>query len=134
MPDQKDTKMQLAVSAEEAEAIKSAAAQQGISVSQYLHARVFEGHSPPLSTPGDGVEWMGKFEGLLRHLVYITNRIHCATFSIPAAANVLTEDRLQQIYDETAEEGRRYLAALPEHIAKTQARITAPPAGEKGAA
>ncbi len=85
--------------------------------------------SDPTETPNH------HFEALLRHLIYITNRTHIAVYSIAENAGTLTTDRLQIIYDDAVTAGLRYMAELPEIIAKAQAQIaaqtnTAPPAAE----
>ena len=100
-------KLTFGASAEEADTIKAAASQRGVSVSQYLHAKVFEEHAPALNTPGDGVKFMSRLEALLRHLIYIANKIHIATYAIAEASHVLTEGQLQKVYDESAEEAVR---------------------------
>lgn len=124
MPEQ--TKLTVTVTSDEAEAIKAAASQRGVSVSQYLHAKVFEKHSPPLSAPGDGVEWMSKFEALLRQAIYLANRVHVVSFALAEAVGTLTVDQLQKVYDESAEEADRYVTQeLPKRIATLQAQLAA---------
>ncbi len=114
------------VSADEAEAIKAAAATFGMSVSEYVRSKV-------LAPAGQGPQ--GNFDALLRYLIYITNRTHMAVYAIAGNAGTLTTDRLQTIYDDAVTEGLRCMAELPERMAKTQAQIaaqtnTAPPAAE----
>jgi len=117
MPDRQ--RFYITVSEAEAETLARAASQQGVAISQYLYTKAFEASTP---VPSDGVKRIDNVEALLRHLIYIANRIHCAMFLIPETAGTLSTDQLQTIYANAAEESINYLAALPQHIAKTQGK------------
>jgi hypothetical protein len=119
MPDRQQ-RFYITVSEAEAETLARAASQQGVAISQYLYTKVFEANTAP---PSDGVQPpANNVNALLRHLIYIANRIHIATFAIPETAGTLTSEQLQAIYKDAAEETTNYLAALPQHLANTQGK------------
>jgi uncharacterized protein (DUF1778 family) len=71
MPVEEERKVSFRISAEEDEIIKGAAREQGISVSEYVRARVL---SDGLTSDKGVIEnLVPHLEGLLRHLVYITS-------------------------------------------------------------
>ncbi len=128
MDEKERQKLTVLVTAEEAESIKASAAKLGISVSEYIRNRTLARASDPPA---------GSFEALLRHLIFILTRLHVSVFAIAEAASTLSTEQLERVYDDALDEGLRYLAELPQHLAKAQQRLaaqtnTAPPAAEKG--
>jgi hypothetical protein len=128
--DEKQQVMSFKLSEEEAEAIKTAASTEGISVSEYLRNR---------AVPRSNETSPANLEPLIHHLIYMVNRLHIAVFSIPEVAGTLSTDQLRTIYDSAAPEAVEWMAELPKHMAKLQAQITghtsaAAPATNKGAA
>jgi hypothetical protein len=128
--DEKQQVISCKVSEEEAEAIKASAAALSISVSEYVRKRALS-RASEAST--------GDLEALIRYLMYMTNRLHIAVFSIPEVAGTLSTEQLRTIYDSAVPEAVQWMPELPKHMAKLQAQIaahtsTAPPAAEKGAA
>jgi hypothetical protein len=128
--DEKQQVMSFKLSEEEAEAIKAAASTEGISVSEYLRNR---------AVPRSNETSPANLEALIRYLIYMTNRVHIAVFSIPEVAGTLSAEQLQPIYDSATAEAVEWMPELSKHMAKLQARITAhtstaAPTADKGAA
>jgi hypothetical protein len=123
--------MSLRLSSEEVQKIDAAAAAAGMSRADYTRSRLLSPNPAPAPEAGSK-----HFEDLLLHLIYIANRIHVAVYYIAETAGTLPTERLEELYDEVAEEGIRYLNDLPQHMAKVQAQMTAqantaPSAAEK---
>ncbi len=119
------------VSADEVEAIESAAANLGVSRSEYLRGRVL---SPAGAEADNNTEaLLRQLEGLLRHLVYITSRTHAAVYAIPETAGTIPTEQLREIYEDARIAGLEYIADLPVRMAKaethtpSQSRTDTPP-------
>ena len=109
------------VYADELQAIENAAAELGVSRSEYLRTKVISttGASDernPDDSPRD-------VERLLRHLVYITSRTHVAVYAIPETAETLSTKQLRTIYDDARSAGLEYIAELPERMRKAEAGV-----------
>jgi hypothetical protein len=121
--DEKQQVISCKVSEEEAEAIKASAAALSTSVSEYVRKRALSRASEASIT---------NLEALIRYLIYMTNRLHIAVFSIPEVAGPLSTEQLQTIYESAVTEAVEWMAELPKHVAKLQAQMTtAPPTAEK---
>jgi hypothetical protein len=55
---------------------------------------------------------------LLRHTIYMLERVHEALYLMPERQGIVTTESLQSIYDQTLKGGRDYLAKLDKHVAK----------------
>ncbi len=109
------------VSADEVEAIESAAANLGVSRSEYLRGRVL---SPAGAEADNNTEALLRhLEGLLRHLVYVTSRTHVAVYAIPESAGTISTERLREIYEGARIAGLEYMADLPERMVKAETHI-----------
>jgi hypothetical protein len=109
------------VSADEVEAIESAAANLGVSRSEYLRSRIL---SPASADADNNTEaTLRHLEGLLRHLVYITSRTHVAVYAIPETAGTMSTKQLREIYEGARIAGLEYMADLPERMAKAETNI-----------
>ena len=118
---EEERKVSFRISAEEDEIIKAAAREQGISVSEYVRARVLsDGATSDKSVAETRVSHI---ERLLRHLVYITSRTHVAVYVIPEIAGTISTRQLREIYEGARTAGLEYMADLPERIAKTEAQV-----------
>jgi hypothetical protein len=127
MEDKERRFLSFQVSADEAEAIEAAATKEGISRSEYLRNRVL---APLSEAPA------ARFEALLRHAVYILQRIHTATYAIPerlAADGFLSTETLTAIYQQSLHETLRYMTEFDEQVAKIQAQIVAHPNAQANA-
>ena len=109
------------VSGEELETIEIAAANQGVSRSEYLRTKVLSASSA--STESDAEGLVRHLEGLLRHLIYITSRTHVAVYAIPETAGIISTKQLREIYEGARTAGLEYMAELPERMAKTDTHI-----------
>jgi predicted DNA binding CopG/RHH family protein len=118
---EEERKVSFRISAEEDEIIKAAAREQGISVSEYVRARVLS--DGVTSDKGAAETQVSHIERLLRHLVYITSRTHVAVYSIAQTAGTISTEQLREIYDGARAEGLDYMANLAERMAKAEARI-----------
>jgi alpha-L-fucosidase len=109
------------VSADEVEAIESAAANLGVSRSEYLRSRVL---SPAGADADNNTEALLRhLERLLRHLVYITSRTHVAVCAIPETAGTISTKQLREMYDGARTASLEYMADLPERMAKAETDI-----------
>jgi hypothetical protein len=102
------------VSAKEAETIEAAAAQQGVSRSEYLRQKLLAPAVQPTNCD---------IEAMLRHLIHITNCTHGAVYSIAETAGTVPTPQLREIYDDLTTAMTRYLADLPNRMAKVQERV-----------
>ena len=118
---EEERKVSFRISAEEDEIIKAAAREQGISVSEYVRARVLSGGTA--SDKGGAETRVSQIEGLLRHLVYITSRTHVAVYAIPEIAGIISTKQLREIYEGARTAGLEYMAELPERMAKAETHI-----------
>ena len=109
------------VSGEELETIEIAAANQGVSRSEYLRTKVLSSSSASTESNAEGS--LQHLEGLLRHLVYITSRTHVAVYAIPETAGIISTKQLREIYEGARTAGLEYMANLPERMAKAEAQI-----------
>ncbi len=109
------------VSADEVEAIESAAANLGVSRSEYLRTKVLSASSA--STESNAEALLQHLEGLLRHLVYITSRTHVAVYAIPETAGTISTKQLREIYEDARITGLEYMADLPERMVKAETHI-----------
>jgi hypothetical protein len=109
------------VSADEVEAIESAAADLGVSRSEYLRTKVLSASSA--STECNAEASLQRLEGLLRHLVYVTSRTHVAVYAIPESAGTISTERLREIYEGARIAGLEYMADLPERMVKAETHI-----------
>ncbi len=110
------------VSADEVEAIESAAANLGVSRSEYLRGRVLS----PAGAEADNNNTealLRHLEGLLRHLVYVTSRTHVAVYAIPQSAGTMSTERLREIYEGARIAGLEHMADLPERMVKAETHI-----------
>ena len=122
--------MSIRLSSEELQKIDAEAAEAGMSRADYIRRTLLSTRATPPADAGNS-----HIEALLRHLIYITNRIHIAVYSIAETAGTLSTERLETIYENSVTEGLQYMADLPHFIAKVQAQIaahtnTAPSAAE----
>ena len=128
---EEERKVSFRISAEEDEIIKAAAREKGISVSEYVRARVLS--DAAASNMGVPETRVSHIEGLLRHLVYITSRTHVAVYAIPETAGTISTKQLREIYEGARIAGLEYMVDLPERMAKAethiagQSRTDAPP-------
>jgi hypothetical protein len=118
---EEERKVSFRISAEEDEIIKAAAREQGITVSEYVRARVLSDGAT--SDKGVAETQVSHIERLLRHLVYITSRTHVAVYAIPETGGTISTKQLREIYDGARSAGLEYMADLPERIAKAEAQI-----------
>ena len=118
---EEERKVSFRISAEEDEIIKAAAREQGISVSEYVRARVLSDRAT--SDKGAAETRVSQIERLLRHLVYITSRTHVAVYAIPETAGIISTKQLREIYEGARTAGLEYMAELPERMAKTDTHI-----------
>jgi hypothetical protein len=109
------------VSGEELETIEIAAANQGVSRSEYLRTKVLSARSA--STESNAEASLQRLEGLLRHLVYITSRTHVAVYSIAETAGTISTRQLREMYEAARTAGLEYMATLAERMAKAEAQI-----------
>ena len=109
------------VSGEELETIEIAAANQGVSRSEYLRTKVLSASSA--STESNAEALLQHLEGLLRHLVYITSRTHVAVYAIPETAGTISTKQLREIYEGARITGLEYMADLPERMVKAETHI-----------
>ena len=109
------------VSGEELETIEIAAANQGVSRSEYLRTKVLSARSA--STESNAEASLQRLEGLLRHLVYITSRTHVAVYAIPETAGTMSTKQLREIYEGARIAGLEYMADLPERMATAETQI-----------
>ena len=109
------------VSGEELETIEIAAANQGVSRSEYLRTKVLSASSA--STESNAEALLQHLEGLLRHLVYITSRTHVAVYAIPETAGTISTKQLREIYEGARIAGLEYMADLPERMVKAETHI-----------
>ena len=112
--------MSIRLSAEELQKIEAEAVEAGMSRADYIRRTLL---SVPATAPADAGN--RQIEALLRHLIYITNRIHIAIYSIAETAGTVSTDRLETIYENSVTEGLQYMADLPKIIAKVQALVAA---------
>jgi uncharacterized protein (DUF1778 family) len=118
---EEERKVSFRISAEEDEIIKAAAREQGISVSEYVRARVL---SDGAASDKEVAETrVSHIERLLRHLVYITSRTHVAVYAIPETAGTISTKQLREIYDGAQTAGLEYIADLPERMATAETQI-----------
>ncbi len=128
---EEERKVSFRISAEEDEIIKAAAREQGISVSEYVRARVLSHRAT--SEEGVADTRVSHIERLLRHLIYITSRSHVAVYAIPETAGTISTKQLREIYEGARIAGLEYMADLPERMAKaethtaSQSRAATPP-------
>ena len=115
---EEERKVSFRISAEEDEIIKAAAREQGISVSEYVRARVLSDRAT--SDKGAAETRASHIERLLRHLVYITSRTHVAVYAIPESAGTISSKQLREIYEGARTAGLEYMADLPERMAKAE--------------
>jgi hypothetical protein len=121
MAAEEERKVSFRISAEEDEIIKAAAREQGISVSEYVRARVL---SDGAASDKEVAETrVSHIERLLRHLVYITSRTHVAVYAIPETAGTISTKQLREIYDGAQTAGLEYIADLPERMATAETQI-----------
>ncbi len=119
------------VSGEELETIEIAAANQGVSRSEYLRTKVLSASGA--NTESNAEASLQHLEGLLRHLVYITSRTHAAVYAIPETAGTIPTEQLREIYEDARIAGLEYIADLPVRMAKaethtpSQSRTDTPP-------
>ena len=118
---EEERKVSFRISAEEDEIIKAAAREQGISVSEYVRARVLSGGTA--SDKGVAETRVSQIERLLRHLVYITSRTHVTVYAIPEIAGIISTKQLREIYENARTAGLEYMAELPERMAKAETHI-----------
>lgn len=118
---EEERKVSFRISAEEDEIIKAAARDQGISVSEYVRARVLSDGAT--SDKGVAKTRVSHIERLLRHLVYITSRIHVAVYALPEIAGTISSKQLREIYEGARTAGLEYMAELPERMAKAETQI-----------
>ena len=109
------------VSADDVEAIESAAANLGVSRSEYLRTKVFSASSA--STESNAEALLQHLEGILRHLIYITSRTHVAVYAIPETAGTISTKQLREIYEGARITGLEYMADLPERMVKAETHI-----------
>jgi hypothetical protein len=109
------------VSADEVEAIESAAANLGVSRSEYLRGRVLSRAGAEADNNTEAL--LRHLEGLLRHLVYITSRTHVAVYAIPETARTISTEQLREIYEGARIAGLEYMADLSERMAKAETHI-----------
>ena len=109
------------VSADEVEAIESAAANLGVSRSEYLRGRVLSRAGAEADNNTEAL--LRHLEGLLRHLVYITSRTHVAVYAIPETAGTISTKQLREIYEGARIAGLEYMADLSERMAKAETHI-----------
>ncbi len=122
--------MSIRLSSEELQKLDADATEAGIGRADYVRRTLLSARATPPADAGNR-----HIEALLRHLIYITNRIHMAVYSIAETAGTLSTERLETIYENSATEGLQYMADLPKIIAKVQDQVaaqsdTAPPAAE----
>jgi len=122
--------MSIRLSSEELQKIDAEAAEAGMSRADYIRMTLLSARATPAADASNRY-----IEALLRHLIYITNRIHIAVYSIAETAGTLPTERLETIYENSVTEGLQYMADLPKIIARVQAQVaaptnTAPPAAE----
>jgi hypothetical protein len=110
------------VSGDELETIEIAAANQGVSRSEYLRTKVLSASSA--STESNAEALLQHLEGLLRHLVYITSRTHVAVYAIPETAGTISTKQLREIYQDGRTAGLEYMADLPKRMAEAETHIT----------
>jgi len=118
---EEERKVSFRISAEEDEIIKAAAREQGISVSEYVRARVLSDRAA--SDKGVPETRVSHIERLLRHLIYITSRTHVAVYAIPETAGTISTTQLREIYDGARTAGLEYKAELSERMAKAETHI-----------
>jgi hypothetical protein len=118
---EEERKVSFRISAEEDEIIKAAAREHGISVSEYVRARVLSGGVP--SDKGVQDTRVSHIERLLRHLVYVTSRTHVAVYAIPETAGTMSTKQLREIYEGARIAGLEYMADLSERMAKAETHI-----------
>jgi len=109
------------VSGKELETIEIAAANQGVSRSEYLRTKVLSASSA--STESNAEALLQHLEGILRHLIYITSRTHVAVYAIPETAGTISTKQLREIYEGARIAGLEYMADLPERMAKAETHI-----------
>ena len=109
------------VSGEELETIEIAAANQGVSRSEYLRTKVLSASSA--STESNAEALLQHLEGILRHLIYITSRTHVAVYAIPETAGTISTKQLREIYEGARIAGLEYMADLPERMVKAETHI-----------
>jgi alpha-L-fucosidase len=109
------------VSGDELETIEIAAANQGVSRSEYLRTKLLS--AKVVSTESNVEASLQHLEGLLRHLIYITSRTHVAVYAIPETAGTISTKQLREIYDGARTAGLEYMADLPQRMAKAEGHI-----------
>src|SRR5690348_1367523 len=109
------------VSADEGEAIEIAAANLGVSRSEYLRGRVLSQAGAEADNNTEAL--LRHLEGLLRHLVYVASRTHVEVYAIPETAGTISTKQLREIYEGARTAGLEYMAELPERMAKTETHI-----------
>ena len=122
--------MSIRLSSEELQKIEAEAVEAGMSRADYIRRILLSARAIAPADAGNS-----HIEALLRHLIYITNRIHIAVYSITETAGTVSTDRLETTYENSQTEGLQYMADLPKIMAKVQALVaaqtdTAPPAAE----
>ncbi len=118
---EEERKVSFRISAEEDEIIKAAAREQGISVSEYVRARVL---SDGVASDKEVAETrVSHIERLLRHLVYITSRTHVAVYAIPETAGTISTKQLREMYEGARAAGLEYMADLAERMAEAETHI-----------
>jgi mobilization protein NikA len=120
MPIDEERRVSFRVSIEEDEVIKSGAREQGISVSEYVRARVF---SEPAERSNNYLA------ELIKHGIYLANQAIVAVYSIAQAEGkhnrFLSYDELREVYKRVNVEAIRYAVEFPEQFVEVQELIEA---------
>jgi hypothetical protein len=127
-----DQKLTIAVTAEQAEAIKASATTEGITVPQYLHKRIFGEQVTAPATLNESAELLQSIEAMLRYTLFVTNRCHIAIFSLAQAAKTLSTEELDSIYADAVDEAVEHLGDLSKHMEKLEARMAAATGAKEG--
>jgi hypothetical protein len=80
--------MSIRLSSEELQKLETEAAEAGMSRADYIRRTLLSARATPLAEAGNS-----DIEALLRHLIYITNRIHIAIYSIAETAGTVSLHR-----------------------------------------
>jgi mobilization protein NikA len=120
MPVDEERRVSFRVSIEEDEVIKSGAREQGISVSEYVRARVF-------SEPAErSSHYLAE---LIKHGIYLANQAIVAVYSIAQAEGkhnrFLSYDELREVYKRVNAEAIQYAVEFPEQFIQVQQLIEA---------